>query len=256
MFGALTGIGLAASAGLNAWIPLLAIGLLDRFTNLISVPPAWHWMSNGWVLTIMAGLLVVEMIADKVPVLDSVNDAIHTFIRPTAGGIAFGATSGAQTVTVQDPGTFLSTHTWIPIASGAAIALGMHVMKATVRPIANMVSFGAAAPVLSVAEDATSASMSIVAIILPVLIIAFLIVIVFVFWRLRKTIKRRRAAKKARQMSPAQPPGYSPIQPPPSQTLRYPSNYPTTRQDVAPPSSYDPYGPTREERPPSSYDPY
>ncbi len=253
MFAALTGIGLSASAGLNAWIPLLMIGLLDRFTNLISVPPAWHWMSNGWVLTIFAGLLVVEMIADKIPVLDSVNDAIHTFIRPTAGGIAFGATSGAQTVTVQDPGTFLSSHTWVPIVSGAAIALVMHGMKAAIRPIANTLSFGAAAPVLSTAEDATSVTMSLVAIVLPVLIIVFLVVIVIVFFQMRKTLKRRRAAKKARSMSPGSsgpPQGYTPIRP---------SSYPTTRQYPTYPSppSHDPYGPgPNDPPPPSSYDPY
>jgi hypothetical protein len=253
MFAALTGIGLSASAGLNAWIPLLVIGLLDRFTTLITLPPAWHWMSNGWVLTIMTGLLVIEMIADKIPILDSVNDAIHTFIRPTAGGIAFGATADAPTATVKDPGTFLSSHAWIPIASGAAIALVMHLMKATVRPVANAASLGAAAPVLSLGEDITSATMSIVAIILPVLIIIFLIVIVFIFWRLRKRMKRRREAKRARQAAQSYPPTHPPAYPP---TLRQgPPSYPPTlrqepptlrqeptRRDPHLPPPYDPWG--------------
>ena len=39
MFEVLTGAGLAAAAGLNAYIPLLAIGLLSRFTDLVSLPP-------------------------------------------------------------------------------------------------------------------------------------------------------------------------------------------------------------------------
>src|SRR4051794_32922710 len=110
MFAALTGVGLSASAGLNAWIPLLMVGLLDRYTTLISLPSTWHWLANGWVLTILGVLLAIEMIADKIPIVDSVNDAIHTVVRPTAGGIAFAATSGAQTVTVKDPGTLLSSH--------------------------------------------------------------------------------------------------------------------------------------------------
>jgi hypothetical protein len=197
MFAAFTGIGLSASAGLNAWIPLLIIGLLDRYTNLIMVPQGWHWLSNGWILIIIAALLVVEMIADKVPVVDSANDAIQTFIRPTAGGIAFGSTSDAKTVTVSDPGSFMSHHQWVPIASGAAIALAMHVTKSTVRPVANTVSLGTAAPVLSVIEDVASTFMSLIAIILPVLVIVFLILIIFAFWRLRKRFKRRRAAKRA-----------------------------------------------------------
>jgi hypothetical protein len=197
MFGALTGVGLSASAGLNAWIPLLIIGLLDRYTNLIMVPEGWHWLSNGWILIILGVLLAIEMVADKVPVVDSANDAIQTFIRPTAGGLAFGATGDAHSVTVSNPGTFMSHHEWVPIASGAAIALVIHVMKATVRPVANTVSLGAAAPVLSVTEDIASVFMSLVAIILPVLVVVFLVVIVFAFWRIRKRIKRRRAAKRA-----------------------------------------------------------
>jgi hypothetical protein len=196
MFAALTGIGLSASAGLNAWIPLLVIGLLDRYTTLITLPSSWTWLSNGWVLSILGVLLAIEMIADKVPVMDSVNDIVHTFVRPTAGGIAFGATSDAQTVTVQDPGKYLSSHGWVPIVSGAAIALVMHLMKATVRPVANTVTLGAAAPVLSIVEDVTSVSMSLVAIIIPILIVVFLAVIVLVFIRLRKRIKRRRQEKQ------------------------------------------------------------
>jgi large-conductance mechanosensitive channel len=210
MFAALTGIGLSASAGLNAWIPLLVIGLLDRYTTLITLPSSWAWLANPWVLLILAVLLVIEMITDKVPVMDSINDGIHTFIRPTAGGIAFGSTSDAQTVTVQDPGKFLSSHAWVPIVSGAGIALVMHLMKATVRPVANTVTLGTAAPVLSLAEDITSVAMSLVAIIIPILIIVFLVAIVFVFIRLRKRMKRRRLEKRARSMTaPPPPPGHN-----------------------------------------------
>ena len=93
----LTGLGLATAAGLNAYIPLLALGLLSRFTDLITLPHGWAWLENGWVMTIVAVLLVIEIVADKIPALDSVNDTIQTFVRPTAGGIVFGSGTAAQT---------------------------------------------------------------------------------------------------------------------------------------------------------------
>ena len=102
----LTGLGLATAAGLNAYIPLLALGLLSRFTGLIDLPHGYAWLENSWVLTIVAVLLVVEIVADKIPALDSVNDAIQTFVRPTSGGIVFGSGTAAQTPAVTDPGAF------------------------------------------------------------------------------------------------------------------------------------------------------
>ena len=92
----LTGLGLATASGLNAYIPLLALGLLSRFTDLITLPHGWVWLENGWVMGIVAVLLVVEIVADKIPALDSVNDAIQTFVRPTSGGIVFGSGAGRQ----------------------------------------------------------------------------------------------------------------------------------------------------------------
>ena len=99
MFEVLTGTGLAASAGLNAYIPLLIVGLLARFTDLFDLPDPWQWLSNGWVIAIMAVLLVVEVVADKVPVLDHINDVLQTAIRPAAGGLVFGAGAAPPTAT-------------------------------------------------------------------------------------------------------------------------------------------------------------
>ncbi len=119
----LTGFGLATAAGLNAYIPLLGLGLLSRFTDLITLPHGWAWLENGWVMAIVAVLLVVEIVADKIPALDSVNDAIQTFIRPTAGGIVFGSGTAAQTSAVADPGAFAQSGQWIPVAIGVVTAL-------------------------------------------------------------------------------------------------------------------------------------
>ncbi|HET6482361.1 MAG TPA: DUF4126 domain-containing protein, partial [Actinoplanes sp.] len=102
MLEALTGTGLAASAGLNAYIPLLTMGLLARYTDAIDLPTGWSWLANGWTLLILALLLAIEVVADKIPVVDHVNDVVQTVVRPTAGGLAFGAGSSSETVTVSD----------------------------------------------------------------------------------------------------------------------------------------------------------
>lgn len=199
MLEVLTGTGLAASAGLNAYIPLLALGLLARFTGLISLPAGWQWLENGWVLAILAGLLAVEFVADKVPALDSVNDTLQTVVRPTAGGLAFGAGSASETVMVADPGSFFGEYQWVPLSVGIAIALVVHIAKAVTRPVVNAITAGFGAPVLSTVEDATSIAMSLVAIVLPFLVILFLLGMVLVFWVLLRRRARRRADRQAAQ---------------------------------------------------------
>jgi hypothetical protein len=193
---ALTGIGLSASAGLNAWIPLLALGLLNRYTDLIALPSSWSWLSNGWVLTILAILLAIELIADKAPVVDHFNDAIHTVIRPTAGGLAFGASSGASTVTVKDPGTFFSSHQWVAVVAGIIIALTVHTAKASARPVVNATTAGVGAPVVSTIEDISSTVLSLAAIIFPILVILFFLLFILFVWRMGRRWKRRRARKR------------------------------------------------------------
>jgi hypothetical protein len=187
----LTGFGLATAAGLNAYIPLLALGLLSRFTDLVTLPHGWAWLENGWVMTIVAVLLVIEVVADKIPALDSVNDAIQTFIRPTAGGIVFGSGTAAQTSAVTDPGAFAQSGQWIPIAIGVVTALLVSLTKSAVRPAANVATAGMAAPVLSTAEDATSLSLVFVAILIPVLVLVALLVLV---WAAVALLRRRRKA--------------------------------------------------------------
>ncbi|WP_446214665.1 DUF4126 domain-containing protein [Micromonospora sp. IBSANI012] len=199
MFEVLTGTGLAASAGLNAYIPLIIMGLLARYTDLIELPSGWQWLGNGWVVLILAVLLAVEVVADKVPVVDHVNDLVQTVVRPTAGGLAFGAGASSETVTVSDPGSFFSSHQWVPVVTGVVIALGVHLLKSAARPVVNATTAGFGAPVASTAEDATSVVMSLVAIVLPVLVLAFLLgLMAFLFWFLRRRSDRRRERQAAR----------------------------------------------------------
>ncbi|BBX09367.1 DUF4126 domain-containing protein [Mycolicibacterium aichiense] len=191
----MTGFGLATAAGLNAYIPLLSLALLARFTDLVTLPAGWSWLENGWVIAIVAVLLLIEVVADKIPALDSVNDAVQTFVRPTAGGIVFGSGTAAQTAAVTDPGEFARTGQWVPIAIGVVTALVVHLTKTAVRPAANVASAGTAAPVLSTIEDIVSVALVFIAILIPALV---LVVMIALAWAAVALWRRRRRRKAAR----------------------------------------------------------
>jgi hypothetical protein len=191
----MTGFGLATAAGLIAYIPMLLMGLLARFTSLVSLPHGWAWLENGWVMGIVAVLLAVEIVADKIPALDSINDTVQTFVRPTSGGIVFGSGTAAQTAAVSDPAEFARTGQWVPVAIGVVTALVVHLTKTAVRPAANAATAGIAAPVLSTIEDFTSVSLSFIAILIPALVLVVMIALAWsAFWLLRRRRRRKPAA--------------------------------------------------------------
>lgn len=197
MLEALTGTGLATAAGLNAYVPLLVIGVLARWTDLITPPAGWEWLGNGWVLTILAVLLVLEVVADKIPGVDSVNDVVQTVVRPAAGGIAFGAGSSSQTAVVTDPGSFVESGRWVPVVVGIVLALIVHGAKATARPVVNAATLGVGGPVVSTVEDATSVGLSFAAVLAPVLVLIGLVGLVVVWFRVRARGRRGRAVHVA-----------------------------------------------------------
>jgi amino acid transporter len=138
-------------------------------------------------------LLAIEVVADKVPVVDHVNDVVQTVVRPTAGGIVFGAGSSSQTATVTDPGSFFGSHQWVPIAAGVLIALCVHGLKAASRPVINATTAGVGAPVASTAEDIGSIVMSLLAILLPILVLLGLVLLVSSsVWAIRRRRQRKR----------------------------------------------------------------
>jgi hypothetical protein len=194
----IVGSSLAAAAGLNAWMPLFLLGLADRFVPAVELPTSWSWLSSDLALWIVGALLVLEIVADKIPALDSVNDLIQSIIRPAAGGVAFGAGASAQTVAVDDPASFFSSGSWIPIVTGIAIALVVHVVKATARVAANATTGGLAAPVLSTAEDGASFILAASAIVIPVLAAILLVgLVVLAIMLLRRRARKRRGERHA-----------------------------------------------------------
>jgi amino acid transporter len=114
-------------------------------------------------------------------------------VRPTAGGIVFGAGSSSQTATVTDPGSFFGSHQWVPIAAGILIALCVHGLKAASRPVINATTAGVGAPVASTAEDIGSIVMSLLAILLPILVLLGLVLLVSSsVWAIRRRRQRKR----------------------------------------------------------------
>jgi hypothetical protein len=194
MLEVLTGTGLAAAAGLNAYIPLLLLGLGARFFDFLQLPGGWTWLENEWVLGILGVLLVIEFFADKIPAVDSVNDVIQTVVRPASGGIVFGGGAASETAAVTDPAAFFSSNQWVPIVSGVVIALLVHGAKTAVRPALNVATFGLAAPVASSVEDAGSVLLSLFAVVVPVLVVVALVALVAVFVVL---LRRRRRVDAA-----------------------------------------------------------
>ena len=96
MFAALTGAGLSAAAGLNAYIPFLMVALVARFSDVIVLPSQFAWIESPWAIGGATFLLLAEMVLDKIPAIDSMNDMIGTAVRPTVGGVVFAATQAAD----------------------------------------------------------------------------------------------------------------------------------------------------------------
>ncbi|WP_449281443.1 DUF4126 domain-containing protein [Leucobacter sp.] len=192
----ITGMTLAASAGLNAYIPLLGLGLLSRFTDLVQLPAAWAWLENEWALGVLGVLLLVEVLVDKFPALDSVNDVLQTVVRPASGGIVFSAGSSSGTFAVADPAEFVASAQFWPFVLGVLIALVPHALKALARPVINTLTAGAGAAVSSTLEDLGAVALTILAVVVPVLALALLVTVVVVLIRRLRRVLAARAARR------------------------------------------------------------
>ncbi|GHC91334.1 membrane protein [Nocardiopsis terrae] len=215
MLASLTGLGLASAAGLNAYVPLLVVGLVARYTDLVPLGPAWAWLEHPATLISLGVLLVVEFAADKVPALDSANDLLQTLVRPTSGGITFAAGTsavGLTEITGEASGAAASTGgiAWGSVIAGTVIALLFHLAKALARPVINTLTLGAGAPVASFAEDVASFLASVIAVLLPLLVlIVFPLMVAAVVWAVRRS-RRRRARSTAPRPGPGTVPGPGP----------------------------------------------
>lgn len=195
MLATLTGLGLSTAAGLNAYIPMLVVGLLARFTDLVPLPAEFGLLTNGWVLLGLAVLLAAEVVLDKVPAVDTVNDAVQTLVRPAAGGAVFAATDAAERPDGRvAASSFMQEHAWVGWLLGIAVALAVHAVKASVRPVVNAGTIGTGGPVVSTVEDTASLGMSVLAILAPVVALVLVLLTAWTGFRLLRRLRRRRRA--------------------------------------------------------------
>lgn len=203
MLAALTGMGLSAAAGLNAYIPFLVVALTARFTDLVTLPPAYEWIASDWAIGIGAVLLLAEVVLDKVPAVDSVNDAIQTFIRPSMGGLIMVATTAAADF--ESSSGFMQEHPWVSVGIGVLISGLVHSGKMAARPVVNGATVGLGAPVVSTVEDGASVGLSLVAILAPVLVIIALALLAWLLiwmWLRVRSWRRSRDPSPTRSFSP------------------------------------------------------
>jgi hypothetical protein len=186
MFELLTGLGLAMPAGLNAYIPLLALGIADRYFGLINLAAPYDLIATPAGLAIITILLVVEVIADKIPLVDHLNDLIASAIRPAAGAVVVMASTDAV--------EFIN-----PIAAmivGLSLAGTVHLVKTLIRPAVTTATGGVGNPIISGAEDGAAIVLSVIALLAPILVAIVLIgLVIAIIWLLRYRRRRRLLAE-------------------------------------------------------------
>ena len=181
---AATGIAIAAACGLRAFLPLLALGLAGRL-GFVSLDPSVAWLTHDATLWALGVATVVEVAGDKIPVVDHVLDAIGTVVRPAAGALA----------------AFAALAHWpeplplaLALAAGAG-TFGVHVLKAKTRLGSTALTFGAANPALSIAEDFASFGLAGLGVLLPLAAIVLLVAAAFAVRGLARALGVGRARR-------------------------------------------------------------
>jgi len=183
----LAAFGLSASAGLNAYIPLLVVSILARFTDVIQLSEPWNAMESWWIIGTLLVLSVIEFFADKIPAVNHINDAIQTFIRPTAGAVLFAASANVIT----------EIHPILSLAAGLLVAGSVHVVKsAAVRPAITVTTAGLGDVPVSILEDVISTALSVLSVLLPIVvgIVLVLMAIWIILWLSRRSKRYERKA--------------------------------------------------------------
>jgi hypothetical protein len=176
------GIGLAASAGLRAFLPLFVVGIAGRL-GWVSLSPGFDWLAEVPALVVFGAAVAIELVADKVPVVDHVLDVAHGLIKPAAGGLV-------MATVVADLTPLYAT--LLLVAAGGTTAGAVHLTKAQARVASTATTAGIGNPVLSAAEDAISLAGSVASIAIPIaaalLVLAFLALAVIALVLLRRRI--------------------------------------------------------------------
>ena len=158
-------IALAASAGLRAWLPLLLASSLARL-GVLDLGPSFQFLASNKALVLFGVATAIELVGDKIPAVDHALDLIGTPLRPAAGALLAASILG----TVSDPLTSIVLGT----AVGAPSALVPHAAKSALRAASTATTGGLANPLLSFIEDGISIALFVLAVLVPVLVVALL----------------------------------------------------------------------------------
>ncbi len=183
----LTSLGAAAPAGFNAYLSLLLVGIGGR-VGWVNLASPYDLLQSNTALGLLTVLLTIELVADKIPALDSVNDIVGTVVRPVAGAMLFAGTSGEM-------------NQLLALLLGGSAAGALHAFKAGTRPVWTLSTGGLANPVVSVFEDLVAGATVVLAMLVPFIgILVLLIVMGLVTWlllRLRRGIRAGRRSSSA-----------------------------------------------------------
>ena len=185
------GMGSAWLSGFNLYATVVTLGLLSRF-HLVQLPGELDVVSRGWVIATAAILYLVEFLADKIPVVDSVWDAIHTFIRVPAGAV-LAASAFAD---------FSPTVRVAALLAGGTLALSSHGTKASVRMTSNAIPEPFSNIFLSILEDVFTIVLAALAAFHPIVVLGIILVFILVLtWYAPKVFRAiRRMLKQAGTM--------------------------------------------------------
>jgi len=174
----LTGVLLAAAAGLNAFLPILGLALADRFTNQVDLPQPYNVISSVGGIAILLVLVTIDLVADKIPRIDHINDLINSPIRPAAGMfLMMAAVSGHGEI-----------HEVAAMFIGLFVAGAVHVYKSVSRTKITVATNGLANPMVSLVEDGIAGMTTLLAILFPWVGLAFAIPAgIGLSWIYRKT---------------------------------------------------------------------
>lgn len=181
LFGA---IGLGAASGLNAWIPLLGLGLADRF-GLVTLTHPFDSLSSTPALIVLGVLFVLDLVGDKIVVIDHVLHVFGTVIAPASGAIVFAA---------QD-NLISQSHPLLAGVAGMVLGGSMHLGRSALRPAVTAGTGGVGNPIVSFIEDGFAAVLTLLAVVVPVLAFVFLLAMVFFAVRFLQRWRTRRSAR-------------------------------------------------------------
>ena len=186
LFNIFSGFGLSSAAGLNAYIPLLAVGLLGRFDYLTLQNP-YAVLESTPALAILLALALIDFVADKIPAVDHVTHIVGALVNPIAGAIVFASQSNIIS----------EVHPALALAAGFVMAGGFHATRAANPPVATVTTAGLGNPVLSLGEDIMSLALSLLAIFAPLIGAILFVILVFVLFRAVRGVRRRAGALRS-----------------------------------------------------------